>query len=196
MSNCRYKDNYPDNWPDNWPDNSPDNWPDNNPDNAPDNCPDNWPDNHKDNGRVRLSETEQSESARMNIRGGRRDQDEEQSPRMRIYGRERTDEEEAVLAVLGSRRTDLGDGDGVEAAINRSPCGRGVQPLSGCEGAQGRDCRPKYVGPCEKRVYRKCVNPDCTCALYPADCRNRFWPDFAKPRWLPCSDLYCSGGCR
>lgn len=58
----------------------------------------------------------------------------------------------------------------------------------------GADCSPIYPNPSPmaEREYRECVDPNGCTALYPAECRSTFWPSFAHPRWLCCSDLYCS----
>jgi len=42
--------------------------------------------------------------------------------------------------------------------------------------------------------YRLCCDNSGCCCLYPASCRNKFWPEFSHPRWLCCKDLYDGGG--
>ncbi len=52
------------------------------------------------------------------------------------------------------------------------------------------DCSPlEHSLVCERKVERCCDQDGC-CALYPANCRNEFWPEFSHPRWLCCKDLY------
>lgn len=48
---------------------------------------------------------------------------------------------------------------------------------------------------CKKEIkYVTCCDPNGCCYKYPACCRNPFWPEFCKPRWLCCKDLYNNGG--
>ncbi|MBR5559673.1 MAG: hypothetical protein IKU72_05460 [Oscillospiraceae bacterium] len=56
-------------------------------------------------------------------------------------------------------------------------------------------CEPIPATPLCSREYRLCTDSDGCAAHYPIDCRNRFWPNFSHPRWLPCSCLYCTGRC-
>ncbi len=58
---------------------------------------------------------------------------------------------------------------------------------------QHRDCEPIRTGACCKREYRICYDQNGCCAYFPADCRDKYWPSFAHPRWLCCKDLY--NGC-
>lgn len=52
-------------------------------------------------------------------------------------------------------------------------------------------CTPIDCRAVERQLeYRVCCNPNGTCCRYPCCCRNRFWPNFAHPRWLCCADLY------
>lgn len=46
----------------------------------------------------------------------------------------------------------------------------------------------------ERGGYRLCCDENGCCCMYPASCRNRFWPEFSHPRWLCCKDLYDGGG--
>ena len=66
-----------------------------------------------------------------------------------------------------------------------------IQPVSGCT---GKDCEwyPVEENCPDSREMRICRDQNGFCGMYPADCRNRFWPDFAHPRWLCCQDLYCA----
>lgn len=54
-----------------------------------------------------------------------------------------------------------------------------------------KDCAPILLSEECTRDYRKCSDHNGCSALYPADCRNQFWPDFSHPTWLPCHNLYC-----
>ena len=76
-----------------------------------------------------------------------------------------------------------------------SPCPESdcITPMQGCAGA--KDCEPIPVVPLMTREYRLCVDQNGCATRYPADCRNRFWPNFSHPRWLPCGCLYCTGSC-
>lgn len=65
-----------------------------------------------------------------------------------------------------------------------------IRPVGGCCGAH--NCTPIPVRPLCAREYRLCTDQNGCAAKYPADCRNLFWPNFAHPRWLPCSCLYCN----
>lgn len=61
--------------------------------------------------------------------------------------------------------------------------------------ADGTDCSPLYPvltseQLLEQRRYRSCTDENGCTALYPGECRDGFWPDFAHPRWLCCKDLY------
>ena len=68
-----------------------------------------------------------------------------------------------------------------------------ITPTTAC--AETCDCQPIPEVPLCAREYRLCTD-QCGCAArYPADCRNRFWPNFSHPRWLPCSCLYCTTNC-
>ncbi len=35
-----------------------------------------------------------------------------------------------------------------------------------------------------------CCDPNGVCCFYNKCDRNKFWPEFAHPTWLPCKDLY------
>ena len=39
-------------------------------------------------------------------------------------------------------------------------------------------------------MYQLCCDENGCCCQYPAAWRNRFWPEFAHPRWLCCKELY------
>lgn len=48
---------------------------------------------------------------------------------------------------------------------------------------------------CKKEIkYSTCCDPNGCCYKYPSCCRDPFWPEFSKPRWLCCKDLYNNGG--
>lgn len=50
-----------------------------------------------------------------------------------------------------------------------------------------------YCGPIDmvcEREYRECTDPNGCSAMFPANCRVTFWPDFSHPSWLSCNDLY------
>ncbi len=54
-------------------------------------------------------------------------------------------------------------------------------------------CKPITLG-CEQVVnYRLCTDPNGCAYLYPCECRDPFWPEFAHPRSLCCSQLYRKG---
>lgn len=62
--------------------------------------------------------------------------------------------------------------------------------------ADGTDCSPLYPVLTAEDILanrRPCTDENGCTALYPAECRDGFWPDFAHPRWLCCRDLYNAG---
>lgn len=64
-------------------------------------------------------------------------------------------------------------------------------PACGCGcGEKGDCCAPRCC--CWKHEDRlqSCCDLNGCCCLYPANCRNPFWPAFTHPRWLCCTDLY------
>ena len=67
-----------------------------------------------------------------------------------------------------------------------------IQPVSGCR--PNSDCcwYPVDVTSDNGRQMRLCCDQNGCCGMFPEDCRNTFWPDFAHPRWLCCKDLYCA----
>lgn len=68
-----------------------------------------------------------------------------------------------------------------------------IRPVSGCP-THANDCTwyPIEEECGADRAMRICRDQNGCAGLYPADCRNTFWPDFAHPRWLCCRDLYCA----
>lgn len=59
-----------------------------------------------------------------------------------------------------------------------------IQPVSGCR--PNSDCcwYPVDVTSDNGRQMRLCCDQSGCCGMFPEDCRNTFWPDFAHPRWL------------
>lgn len=58
--------------------------------------------------------------------------------------------------------------------------------------APGTDCAPIMLEADSESVRQRerCTDPNGCTGLYPAECRDGFWPAFAHPRWLCCADLY------
>lgn len=54
------------------------------------------------------------------------------------------------------------------------------------QGCEGMACKKESCAPST----RLCCDRDGSCCLYPARCRDGFWPEFSHPRWLCCKDLY------
>lgn len=65
-----------------------------------------------------------------------------------------------------------------------------IKPVSGCP--CNSDCRWYPIEEKCERKMRICCDENGCCGMFPEDCRNKFWPDFAHPRWLCCKDLYCA----
>lgn len=67
-----------------------------------------------------------------------------------------------------------------------SDCFRDTRTCTGCSG------EPIATRPDEGRTvrYEECCDASGCCGLFPRCCRNPFWPEFAKPTWLCCKDLY------
>lgn len=57
-----------------------------------------------------------------------------------------------------------------------------------CDETKPNACIP-IKSECET-TYRCCCDQNGCCALFPADQRSAFWPEFSHPRWLPCKELY------
>ncbi|MCI8623239.1 MAG: hypothetical protein HFG26_06190 [Provencibacterium sp.] len=56
---------------------------------------------------------------------------------------------------------------------------------------EGTDCAPILLESSEgSRIRERCTDPNGCTGLYPAECRDGFWPSFSHPRWLCCADLY------
>ena len=65
-----------------------------------------------------------------------------------------------------------------------------TRAVSGCPA--NSDCEWYPIEETCERTMRMCCDQNGCCGMYPQDCRNTFWPDFAHPRWLCCRDLYCA----
>lgn len=70
---------------------------------------------------------------------------------------------------------------------------RSGNPGCGCGcGSEENCCAPRCCeteSTAENELQRCCDQNGC-CCLYPAGCRNPYWPEFTHPRWLCCKDLY------
>lgn len=63
----------------------------------------------------------------------------------------------------------------------------------GCGGGNGNCGVEPQVYDCScpaETMYQLCCDENGCCCQYPAAWRNRFWPEFAHPRWLCCKELY------
>ena len=69
-----------------------------------------------------------------------------------------------------------------------------ICPVSGCpEDSKNCEWYPiQWEEDPNSRKLRLCCDESGCCGLFPEECRNTFWPDFAHPRWLCCKDLYCA----
>lgn len=69
-----------------------------------------------------------------------------------------------------------------------------ICPVSGCpDDSKHCEWYPiKWEEDPSEHKMRICCDESGCCGLFPEDCRNIFWPDFAHPRWLCCKDLYCA----
>lgn len=70
-------------------------------------------------------------------------------------------------------------------------CGCGCSDGCGCNCGCNHDCGCQNSCGCtDARKFRVCCDECGCCRKYPCQWRNPFWPEFAKPRWLCCKDLY------
>lgn len=72
-------------------------------------------------------------------------------------------------------------------------CGNNCGCNCGCNDGCGCDCGCGCQDNCgctDARKFRVCCDECGCCRKYPCQWRNPFWPEFAKPRWLCCKDLY------
>lgn len=85
-------------------------------------------------------------------------------------------------------------GNAAEAAQAAATAREG---LTGCATPQQLACTQQtgaqlYGAPSGAApVYTTCSDPCTGTQQYRLEARNRFWPTFARPRWLTCAELYC-----
>ncbi|HIV19101.1 MAG TPA: hypothetical protein IAC82_07350 [Candidatus Merdivicinus intestinigallinarum] len=83
---------------------------------------------------------------------------------------------------------DCGCGNGCNCDCG---CGCGCSDGCGCNCGCNHDCGCQNSCGCtDARKFRVCCDECGCCRKYPCQWRNPFWPEFAKPRWLCCKDLY------